>query len=548
MYQIYCDKALIYDPRGSEVGVSVRDCVLNMAVGSAGSLTFTIDKTHPQLAMIKRLVSIIDVLEDGITIFRGRVIRDTRAWDDSHVVEVEGLLACLNDSVQDPYSFPSQYLTDAEYIAAAQSGNVIEFWLSRILQTHNEQVSDDQKIYLGDVTVIDPNNYIYRESEDPSTTWELLTDKFSGSSLGGYFVPRYEPGGVFIDYLEDFGTESAQEVRFAVNLMDYHEETQSLDMFNSVYAIGDGITLADAVDGEYFGKYIKQGRIMYDPVSVENYGKITKIMTWEDVSQPENLLNRVKTALELNASIFPKCITVTAADIHAVNGDLPAFRIGQYIRVESAPHGISESYPLMQLSIDILDPGSTQVTVARSTKEYTNEVGRGQATIKSTISDIKGQISKAETSIKEVVTQTSSSLVQDAEKIESLVSRINELESMITQIRQTAEGLDIKVTKIETEGVDKVRTEMGYTFSDDGLIIRRDGDNIITRTDNEGFKVTSGDVEMLVANGQGVRATDLTAKRYFVIGCSRFEDFDTKIGAIENEHFTGCFWVGGGED
>ena len=47
--------------------------------------------------------------------------------------------------------------------------------------------------------------------------------------------------------------------------------------------------------------------------------------------------------------------------------------------------------------------------------------------------------------------------------------------------------------------------------------------------------------DVLVANSEGVKATDLHAKTYLIIGegdgRSRFEDYGIKR--------TGCFWVGG---
>lgn len=62
--------------------------------------------------------------------------------------------------------------------------NVVAFWLGKLLDAHNAQVTEGQQVKLGQVTVTDPNNYIARSSTDYATTWATITDKLTGSALG----------------------------------------------------------------------------------------------------------------------------------------------------------------------------------------------------------------------------------------------------------------------------------------------------------------------------------------------------------------------------
>lgn len=126
-------------------------------------------------------------------------------------------------------------------------------------------------------------------------------------------------------------------------------------------------------------------------------------------------------------------------------------------------------------------------------------------------------------------------------KIESSIGDVNDA---LTQIQQTADGLNIRIQTLENADgtVREVTTTTGYTFNADGLTIYKSGEEIKNLLDNTGMKVTRSDEEILTANNEGVSAINLTARQYLIIGGnSRFEDYandtDTKR--------TACFFIGG---
>ena len=126
-------------------------------------------------------------------------------------------------------------------------------------------------------------------------------------------------------------------------------------------------------------------------------------------------------------------------------------------------------------------------------------------------------------------------------KIEAQIGNVNDA---LTLIRQTAEGLDIRIQTLEADDgvVNEITTTTGYTFNADGLTIYRSGEEIKNLLDNTGMYVTRSDEEILTANNDGVSAINLTARQYLIMGAnSRFEDYsngsDTKR--------TACFYIGG---
>ena len=171
MYKITFNGYTIYDPRLDSRGYNILDPKVHLAVGEAGTVSFSMFFDHPSLSQITKLVNTLELTEDGVVLYRGRVINDTESFDKTRFIETEGLLACLNDSAIPPHKFPEDFLEDPDYITAAASGNVVEFYLGWCLDKHNNQVTTDQQIHLGTVTVTDPNNYITRSTSEYVCSW-----------------------------------------------------------------------------------------------------------------------------------------------------------------------------------------------------------------------------------------------------------------------------------------------------------------------------------------------------------------------------------------
>lgn len=543
MFRVYCDDVLIYDPRVAslESNLEMMEPTLALSVGSSGSFRFALQSNHDYIDRIHRMRSIIDVYDDDVLLFRGRVVRDSVNWLGKHVIEVEGIGSALNDSIMRPFDFPTEYLTDESYQQAVASGNVVQFLLEKILEIHNRQVSDRQKVYLGNVTVTDPNNYIARSSENPATVWDTLTEKFISSSLGGYFVFRYDSGVTYLDYVKEFDTWNTQEIQFAENLLDFTSEVYGGEMYNAIYAVGrDGLTVDAMADGTYSGM-VKDGSVIYDPERVALYGRITKVIEWGDVTYAENLLNKAVTNLQDLAGAMPQSLTVSALDLSSIDGSINAFRIGKLCHVVSKPHGYEDDYPLMELSINLLDASQTKLTLSKETETYTGELERRKADVNNIVNDIKGTARETRDELINRLVIAESQVTQSADNITALLSRIDDLNRQLTEVKATADGLAIQVTNIQTIGVDSVRTSTGYTFGADGLIVSKAGEEMENKLDNTGLYVSRSGEPILTANNEGVDAINLHARNYLIIGSNdRFEDYST----ASDPHRTGAFYIG----
>lgn len=130
------------------------------------------------------------------------------------------------------------------------------------------------------------------------------------------------------------------------------------------------------------------------------------------------------------------------------------------------------------------------------------------------------------------------------ENIQTIMSEADEFENATNQqlasITAQAAGINITIQQILTNGVDKVKTSMGYTFDDEGLKIRKEGRQMENLLDNTGMYVKRSGEVILQANDEGVVATDVTVNNYLIMGShARFEDYSD--GTDSNR--TACYFI-----
>ena len=170
----------------------------------------------------------------------------------------------------------------------------------------------------------------------------------------------------------------------------------------------------------------------------------------------------------------------------------------------------------------------TFATVDKVNKEITLVVSETEE-MSSQVSSMKMTTESIAMSVEDMTTR----MDDTNENIETLTSKVN---ASISK-----DELKIEVQNELANGVSKVQTGKGFTFDDNGLTIEDINPNtnnkITTTVSNNGMVVYRDDEAVLTANDRGVKAKDLQAETYLIIGTnSRFEDY--------GYHRTGCFWVG----
>lgn len=356
MFQIFADGATIYDSRYDKYSISQGS--INLEVNKSGSLVFGLYADHPYYDRIKKLSTIIPVYRDNKLIYRGRVIKTVDGFYGDKVFTCEGELSFLLDSIQRPWSF---------------TGTPEELF-TRFITIHNSQVAADKQFTVGRVTVTDPNGYINRANSAYEDTLSNLNSKLL-EPLGGYIdITSGENGERVINWLADYPYLSTQTIQFGENLLDFAKTNYAEDIATALIPLGAKIETQDSdVESRVTIESVNGGLdYIYDQEAVNKYGWIYKSVIWDDVTVPANLLTKARAYLNesINLNIS---LELSALDLSAMNQDISAFMLGDYIQVISKPHGIDAKYLLTKQSIDILYPENDRVTLGYTFSTFTDQ-------------------------------------------------------------------------------------------------------------------------------------------------------------------------------
>lgn len=169
---------------------------------------------------------------------------------------------------------------------------------------------------------------------------------------------------------------------------------------------------------------------------------------------------------------------------------------------------------------------SNPVSLGETLKQTYAKVDKANKQVEIVASEVEGYNSRIST----LELNTGSISASVSEDIAELNKRV---EATIS-----ASDVDLKISSALDNGVNKVETITGFKFNDDGLTVSKSGSEITTAITEDGMKVEKSGEIVLTANNEGVKAIDLHATTFLVIGTnSRFENYGSSR--------TGCFWIGG---
>lgn len=530
-YQLRYGNYILYDPRGANEldKLYLSAATVDLAVGKAGSMAFTLPPDHPYRKQLGHMRMQLELRQGGSTLWRGRITDQTGDFNNSLRVEAEGAMAALNDSVIPPFEFPGDFIDREDYQAAANDGNVVEYLFNWFLEQHNSRVSAEQKVRPGVVTVTDSNNYVSRSSTKYITTMEALTSRLSGSSLGGYLIPRYESSGTYLDYFADLPLTNVQEVRFGKNLLDLERQLTGTDISTAILPVGkDGLTISDLVDGDLTDDLVKEGPYVWSRAGVAKYGWICPGPTdWKDVTVAGNLQTYAANQLATSGWALKDSITCNAIDLHVTDSDIAAWRVGRYTMLASTPHGIHAELPLLEMHIDLLDPANTTVSMGRTQRTFTGALEQNKAQTSRDMEEIRQTTEERVNTVLQTMTERMTEISQSDRQIlltalenyvetgdfetykrtmeatlavlpgEILMSVTDE----ITQQVEDATG-DIR------QSVETINQYMSFSAAL-GMILGSQGDPVKVQINNQGLSILRETLALLSINQRGVYTPSL---------------------------------------
>lgn len=451
MYKIYADNTLIYDSTVEDYKIGKGD--ISLEIGKAGSFTFSMYPDNPYYDKIVKMKTIVKVYRDSEIIFKGRALKTEDSFYKCRVVTCEGALNFLRDSIIRPYTF---------------SGSPVTFF-NNLISQHNAQVDEEKRFIIGQITVVDDNDYIARNNTSYETTLENIESRLLEDTIGGYIHITYNSAGqTVINYYGDFPTKSSQTIEFGENLKDFTKTANAEDIATVIIPLG--AKLKD-VEGNDTDDYLTIASVnngldyIEDAAAIAIYGRITKVVIFEDVTIASNLLTKGRAYLteSINQNIT---IELNAVDLHLLDRSIESFRYGEYVPVVSAPHDLNVVMLCKKQTISLLKPDNDSITLGYTYTSFTETTANTHKTTTSVHSQIASlivSVSKTETTLNDVqnkVNDTSSEIQVTTEDLAAVVKVCQDLN---VAVKDNAE--DISQLQTDVEAVSEAVTDAVGTVS-----------------------------------------------------------------------------------
>lgn len=314
---------------------------LEHEVNTAGSLKFVVPPYHTYYNLFTdetMLISDVEVYEDENLIWFGRPLEMRTDFLKQKEIYCEGGLAFFNDTIQEKATYESVY---------------IRSFFESVVREHNTQVNLSRQFIVGNVTI--DNKLVYREPK-----YENTLDVLRGQCLDtndGYFFVRKVGGQNYIDWVKDMPYSCNQVIEFAENMLNVATTFDGNDYATCVFPLGgndengDPITIANANNGN---------KILESPM-IQIYGKIVKVLQYNDIEDPYELMSEAQKELE-RIQYNSKLIECSAADLHSRDGSKEIFRVGQTVHCYSVPHELEMDLPLSKIELN-LDTAVKHITL-----------------------------------------------------------------------------------------------------------------------------------------------------------------------------------------
>lgn len=361
MYKVKMDGQILYYP-GDKEAVLINPTA-KLQTGYAGTFECTVPPVNPLYDKIKNRTSMVSIFQDSKEIFYGEVRKmPKKDRYNNKSIYCAGAMSFLSDSIQ----------PQAEYhdLSPRQM-------LGTFLDEHNRQVEERKKIYIGQVTVTDPNNSLYRYTNFENTL-QAIREKLA-DRVGGHLRLRHENEKLYLDWLniEDYGKYCEQPVEFGLNLLDYSESLSAENLITALIPLG--ARLEGESDIEALEKYVDITTVnggsnyIYSQEAVKKFGWVWATNTWQDVTEPSNLLWKGREWLESN-QFESLVLSLTAVDLSELDKDYESFEIGDRILCRAKPYGMNMILPVMEMTIPLQRPDDRKLTLGVNlTKSYTEQ-------------------------------------------------------------------------------------------------------------------------------------------------------------------------------
>jgi hypothetical protein len=477
---------VIQSPYGPKISTDSR--VIQKTVGIP-DFRFSINLQNPGWNRIRPLKTLVRVFNTntGKQEFGGRILRPTQSMTVNGLAtiqyEAEGFLAYLQDSNQ----------RHGEY----RDMTVREFF-QVIVDNHNRQVEPHKKMQVGDVTVTNTTDNVYRYL-GYEKTFPTIQDKLI-DRLGGYLKLREESDVLYLDYLENVGESMNEPIRLGRNLKDMQREIDPTNVITRLIPLGARIESddPDAVDASQARITIAEvnNGIDYidDPDLIGEFGIFEGEMVYDDINVPSILKTRGEQFLA-SQKAAKLSYQVTPVDLSSLDQSLAPFEVDNYYPIVNPLFDIDEVLQVIKKTIYVSTVNDIELVIGdqyRTLTQYQVEANKRSKQVVELQSIVDGQ------------SQRLATIQQEVKAVDSALGDINEAigDADIPALEESINNLNQAVSDL-IDAVDAIPDYDPATPEMDGLMSAIDKIklNLITLTEPVNLDNLVHRVEVLEGGG-----------------------------------------------
>lgn len=540
MLELIADGRLAFNSRLP--GFKLLELQTTEGKNKSGTMTFTMPPQHPARDYFTSYRTVVELYEDGVRRFRGRALYPDDDFYNNRTITCEGERGFLRDGIARPYLY--------------QDPPAVIF--AKALELYNASVDPWKRFTLGTVTVTDANDYIRFEStkaEDFLAFFNKLVER-----CGGYITFTDDGnGGRAINWLAEINTQSNQTIEFGSNLLEFARSGQSPDLYTAILPYGaqlENVTTSDPApddeqesgdetetqaadpEGETPTETEAQpGRVtissvtedgadfIQDDEAVALRGIIMATVTWDDVTEPENLLAKARKWLAEHRQAITS-LQLTAADLSRLGHNIDGYHVGDRVRVLSKPHQVDDYFQLTDRTVDWLNPAGGKISLGKTRASLAGADVAGDRESMNALDKVKHEITadyKTNVALAiQAATLTLSSLIQQTS--ESIMLQVAETYAtddavvalVQSQITQLADSIEFTFTKLQTQ-VEEIDGETRTTFAEwekyirfenGDIVLGEAGNEITLRLENDRIRFLDGGAEVAYISNKQLYITD----------------------------------------
>ena len=356
MFDITIDGSTLYHP--NSVDYNIISGVIHEKLNDSGYMELTIPYSNPAYDSIVERKSKIIVFKDNVELWYGEVRDVSKDFSKNKSLYIVGEASFLNDTVQ-----PQRKLTGTKFQV-----------LEEMLNYHNSMIEADKHFQIGAIGK-GATDHI-----EVVTDWEHTLDAIRKHLCGveEYFRIRHVNGVRYLDImpLETYGKYSEQEIRFGENLLDYAEESTGADIATTCIPLGAKLE-EEGIEG--YQNYltcesVNGGKNYVElPSAISRLGHITKVVKFEDITDPNILLTEAVNYLK-TAQYATLTLNLTAIDLSILRSDIDNYAVGDYVPAICEPLGMNALFPVRERVTDIVNIENNTIKIGASgTKTVTQQ-------------------------------------------------------------------------------------------------------------------------------------------------------------------------------